>query len=73
MVINIFFYRNAVNCVFKICAWFYTGSHSMFAESIHSLADTINQLILAYGIHKSTQVTINKMIKMFVLQFFHVF
>lgn len=28
----------------------------MFAECIHSLADTINQLILAYGIHKSTQV-----------------
>lgn len=27
----------------------------MFAECIHSLADTINQLILAYGIHKSTQ------------------
>lgn len=27
----------------------------MFAESIHSLADTLNQLILAYGIHKSTQ------------------
>lgn len=28
----------------------------MFAEAIHSLADTINQLILAYGIHKSTQI-----------------
>lgn len=28
----------------------------MFAETIHSLADTINQLILAYGIHKSTQL-----------------
>ncbi len=28
----------------------------MFAESIHSLADTMNQLILAYGIHKSTQL-----------------
>lgn len=27
----------------------------MFAECIHSLADTTNQLILAYGIHKSTQ------------------
>lgn len=27
----------------------------MFAECIHSAADTINQLILAYGIHKSTQ------------------
>ncbi|XP_037025097.1 zinc transporter 9-like isoform X3 [Bradysia coprophila] len=47
---------NATNFVFKICAWLYTGSHSMFAESIHSLADTINQLILAYGIHKSVQI-----------------
>lgn len=28
----------------------------MFAESIHSLADTLNQCILAYGIHKSTQI-----------------
>ncbi|XP_053685007.1 zinc transporter 9 [Sabethes cyaneus] len=47
---------NAVNCLFKFGAWLYTGSHSMFAETIHSLADTINQLILAYGIHKSTQI-----------------
>lgn len=46
---------NATNFGFKLCAWLYTGSNSMFAESIHSLADTINQLILAYGIHKSTQ------------------
>lgn len=52
-----FIRRNATNFVFKICAWLYTGSHSMFAESIHSLADTINQLILAYGIHKSVQVS----------------
>jgi zinc transporter 9 len=28
----------------------------MFSECIHSLADTVNQLILAYGIHKSVQV-----------------
>lgn len=41
--------------MFKFFAWLYTGSHSMFAECIHSLADTTNQLILAYGIHKSTQ------------------
>lgn len=34
----------------------YTGSHSMFSECLHSLADTVNQLILAYGIHKSSQV-----------------
>ncbi|XP_046394734.1 zinc transporter 9 [Ischnura elegans] len=46
---------NASNFLFKLFAWLYTGSHSMFAESIHSLADTINQLILAYGIHKSVQ------------------
>lgn len=46
---------NATNLVFKCFAWAYTGSHSMFAECIHSLADTINQVILAYGIHKSTQ------------------
>ncbi|XP_054739393.1 proton-coupled zinc antiporter SLC30A9, mitochondrial [Anastrepha obliqua] len=47
---------NGLNFLFKACGWVYSGSHSMFAESIHSLADTINQLILAYGIHKSTQM-----------------
>ncbi|CAD7012214.1 unnamed protein product [Ceratitis capitata] len=47
---------NGLNFLFKACGWVYSGSHSMFAESIHSLADTINQLILAYGIHKSTQL-----------------
>lgn len=47
---------NATNFLFKSFAWLFTGSHSMFAECIHSLADTINQLILAYGIHKSTQI-----------------
>lgn len=30
----------------------------MFAECIHSFADTTNQIILAYGIHKSTQVSV---------------
>ncbi|ENN74437.1 hypothetical protein YQE_08972, partial [Dendroctonus ponderosae] len=47
---------NGTNCLFKLFAWLYTGSHSMFSECIHSLADTINQLILAYGIHKSIQI-----------------
>ncbi|XP_014241145.1 zinc transporter 9 isoform X2 [Cimex lectularius] len=46
---------NGSNFLFKLLAWMYTGSHSMFSESIHSLADTINQLILAFGIHKSVQ------------------
>lgn len=46
---------NASNFTFKLIAWCYTGSHSLFSEAIHSLADTCNQLILAYGIHKSIQ------------------
>ena len=45
---------NTSNFIAKLIAWVYTGSHSMFSEAIHSLADTINQIILAYGIHKST-------------------
>lgn len=47
---------NTTNFIVKTFAWLSCGSHSMFAEAIHSLADTINQLILAYGIHKSTQM-----------------
>nr|XP_003700849.1 PREDICTED: zinc transporter 9 isoform X1 [Megachile rotundata]XP_012135115.1 PREDICTED: zinc transporter 9 isoform X1 [Megachile rotundata]XP_012135116.1 PREDICTED: zinc transporter 9 isoform X1 [Megachile rotundata] len=46
---------NGSNFLFKLCAWLYTGSHSMFSECIHSAADTVNQLILAYGIYKSVQ------------------
>lgn len=46
---------NGANFVAKAVAWLYTGSHSMFAESIHSLADMANQLILAVGIRKSLQ------------------
>lgn len=46
---------NGMNFVVKLIAWIYTGSHSMFAECIHSLADTMNQLILAFGIYKSVQ------------------
>ncbi|KAK2587085.1 hypothetical protein KPH14_002856 [Odynerus spinipes] len=46
---------NASNFLFKLFAWIYTDSHSMFSECIHSAADTCNQLILAYGIHKSVQ------------------
>ncbi len=47
--------RNSFNFFFKALAWLYTGSHSLFAEAIHSLADTCNQLILAFGIRKSLQ------------------
>lgn len=47
---------NFVNFVFKLSAWIVTSSATMFAEMIHSAADTLNQVILAYGIHKSTQI-----------------
>lgn len=46
---------NGANFAFKLVTWLYTGSHSMFAETIHSLADTCNQIILAFGIRKSIQ------------------
>lgn len=46
---------NTANFFAKLVAWAITGSHSMFSESIHSLADTLNQIILAYGIHYSTK------------------
>lgn len=47
---------NFANFVLKGCAWLYTGSHSMFAEAIHSAADTFNQVILAIGIHQSIKI-----------------
>lgn len=47
---------NGANFIFKTAAWAATGSHSLFAEAIHSFADTLNQLILAYGIRKSIQL-----------------
>jgi len=47
--------RNGANFLFKLGAWLHTGSHSMFSECLHSLADTVNQLIIAYGIHISSK------------------
>ncbi|KAH8420993.1 hypothetical protein KR222_000947 [Zaprionus bogoriensis] len=55
MVVAIAIAINAANLLFKLGGWLYSGSHSMFAEVIHSLADLVNQLILAFGIYKSAQ------------------
>lgn len=46
---------NGANFLAKAVAWTFTGSHSMFAESVHSLADMANQIILAFGMRKSLQ------------------
>uniref|UniRef100_A0A8C0J846 Proton-coupled zinc antiporter SLC30A9, mitochondrial n=1 Tax=Chelonoidis abingdonii TaxID=106734 RepID=A0A8C0J846_CHEAB len=47
--------RNGLNFFFKLLAWVYTGSASMFSEAIHSLADTCNQALLALGISQSAR------------------
>ena len=39
--------------VAKTVAFIYTGSSSMLAETIHSFADTGNQLLLLLGLHRS--------------------
>ncbi|KAJ7326689.1 hypothetical protein JRQ81_016448, partial [Phrynocephalus forsythii] len=46
---------NGLNFFFKLLAWVYTGSASMFSEAIHSLADTCNQILLAVGISQSVR------------------
>lgn len=46
---------NGLNFIFKLLAWVYTGSASMFSEAIHSLADTCNQALLALGISQSAR------------------
>ncbi|GFN81708.1 Zinc transporter 9 [Plakobranchus ocellatus] len=44
---------NGLNTLLKLIAWFYTGSHSMFSEFVHSCADTMNQIILGIGLYHS--------------------
>ncbi|XP_071499958.1 proton-coupled zinc antiporter SLC30A9, mitochondrial-like [Diadema antillarum] len=44
---------NATNFLFKLVAWMYSGSSSMFSEAIHSAADVCNQCILFLGIRQS--------------------
>ena len=41
--------RNALNFGMKAIGWLSTGSHSMFAETIHSLVDTAQQVDLSYN------------------------
>lgn len=44
---------NAIVCILKFIVAFSGGSASMFAEAIHSLADTANQALLWVGIKRS--------------------
>jgi cation diffusion facilitator family transporter len=47
------FFANFGIAILKLIAYFMTGSSSMLAESIHSGADTGNQLLLLLGIKRS--------------------
>lgn len=44
---------NAIDAVCKLTGYLLTGSHSLFAEFIHSCADTGNQIVVYVGIRNS--------------------
>jgi cation diffusion facilitator family transporter len=44
---------NGLIAVSKFVAAFLTGSASMFAEAVHSVADTVNQLLLMVGLRRA--------------------
>lgn len=46
---------NAVICAFKCACWLWTGSASMFSETLHSFADMCNQVLLLWGVYQSTK------------------
>jgi zinc transporter 9 len=64
---------NAANFVVKLVGWMYTGSASLFAEAVHSLADTCNQLILGmtlfFFLHYLCTTTTNQSYNSVVLAF----
>jgi len=45
---------NLLVAVTKFIAAAWTGSSAMFSEGIHSVADTGNELLLLYGLHRGT-------------------
>ena len=46
---------NALVTLTKFIAAGWTGSSAMLSEAIHSVVDTINQLLLLYGMHRAEQ------------------
>jgi len=42
--------------IFKLIAALFSGSSSMLAESYHSFSDTLNQVLLLYGLKRSNKV-----------------
>ncbi len=46
---------NSTITIFKFAGFLISGSSSLFSESMHSLADSLNQALLMVGIKKSTK------------------
>ena len=46
---------NLLVAVTKGIAAAWTGSSSMLSEAVHSLVDTVNEVLLLYGMHRASQ------------------
>lgn len=46
---------NGLIAITKFAAAAYTGSSAMLSEAVHSVADTGNQVLLLYGMHRASQ------------------
>ena len=54
-VVLVAFFGNALIAISKLVAAAFTGSSAMFAEGIHSVVDSGNQLLLLYGMKRGTR------------------